>query len=188
MAGQSIESFVMPISKKIASRVNPALLAADIGVKKSKDLSIEMYGYDFPSLIGKLVVYFIFMFLINKFFEAVIFGSGFIKSLAGLMGFNLPNIYPEWFTNFMQNGYQGAKFWDVVKAGAILLITWEMYLYYRNNERLGGKVSPMTIGIFGAMLAMLVMITIPELWQRLKELSLLNSGGGGQSDGHGAGR
>lgn len=119
-------------------------------------------------------MYFLLAYLVNKFLELVVLGSGFLKSLLSFFGVQVPTTIPQWAADFYTNGYQGIKFWDLVKFIAIVLVGWEAIRYWQANEALGGKASPLTLGIFAVILSLLALTTIPELLQRLKDVWAMN--------------
>jgi len=141
----------------------------------SQRLSKSQFQYDFPGLILKLTVFFVFAYTISKFFEAVIFGENTLKAFLGLIGVNLPTSLPEPIVNFFQDGIQGFKYWDIIKMFAILLVLYEWFNWYnsvKGNPK--NPPSPMTQGVFVVLIAGLSLVTFPELIQRIRELRVLN--------------
>jgi len=168
-------SFVLPAAKY-------ALMSkfGSEGIKKAKNASIELYGYDFIGLMVKLAVYFVVAYFVEKYIWwtqqkpvnqllAGIFGA-----LGGLPLFALSPSILKYFDSSEVN--RGLKFWDLVKAGAVGLVAWEAYNYYKTQENLGGKVSPMTIGVFGLILSLLGFVAIPDILKKLQEKQVLNTG------------
>ena len=163
--------------------VIPAAMALKLGnegIKKAKNQSIELYGYDFVGLMMKLVVYFIVAYFVEKYIwwtqqkpvNQIL--AGIFSALGGLPLFALTPTILKYFDNSEVN--RGIKFWDIVKAGAVGLVAWEAYNYYKTQENLGGKVSPMTIGIFGLILSLLGFVAIPDILKKLQEKQILNTG------------
>ena len=139
-------------------------------LKKGGQVSTEIFKYDFVSLILKLVVFFTVAYIINKIFEAIIFGQNTLSAFAGVFGINLPSTFPEPIVNFFQEGINGFRFWDVVKALATLLVIFEWFIWYESERKVTATPSPMTQGVFAVIVAGLALITFPEIFQRLKEI------------------
>lgn len=155
---------------------NPASVALQGGLalqKSTQKQSIELFGYDFVSLVFKLVIYFVSAYAIAKFMEAVIFVRGSFVIIANLLGFNIPDaeqIPVQLKDLFSDEGFHGVKYWDVIKVVAILLVIVEYLRYVDVNSKNGGKTSPLTTGIFLLIGLGLSIITIPELVQQIKKL------------------
>jgi len=172
---------VVPIA--LADTVLRAGLAAKFGSKaidKAKSASVEMYGYDFVGLMVKIVVYFTVAWFVEKYIwwsqqkpvNQVLMGL--FGAIGGLPLFALSPTILKYFDNSEVN--RGIKFWDIVKAGAVGLVAWEAFNYYKVQENLGGKVSPMTIGIFGLILSLLGFIAVPDILKKLQEKQILSTG------------
>ncbi len=156
------------LSKNVTSKINPAsIVAGAIGGAVQSDLR-ERFNYDFVNLGIKLLIFFGTMFIFAKFMEAVIFVRGGFLIFANLLGFNIPKSeqLPQSLKDLFNGGINGFKFWDIVKIVAILLVVAEFMRYMSNNQ--GAKSSPMTIGIFIAIIVILGITTIPELKTRLQ--------------------
>lgn len=158
--------------------VLPAVEAAKLGIKsfqKTSKLSLELFKYDFFGLAIKLVVYFAFAWIINQYLRwingdtntrlAVIFGA-----LGGLPLFGLA----QWLIDLLQpkEVKTGVKYWDIVKGVAFLLVAWEAYNYYESNQKTS---SPMTLGIFGLILALLGLSVVPDIITKLKESNVIKT-------------
>ncbi len=126
----------------------------------------EKFGYDFVALITKLTVYFVIALIFAKLMEAIIFTRGSFVLIANLLGFNIPKSeqLPDSLKKLFNGGISGLKFWDFVKIVAILLVIAEFIRY----TKLPQKSSPLTIGIFILIIAVLGITTVPELAKRLK--------------------
>jgi len=145
--------------------------------KEGGTLSIEVFGFDFVSLIVKLLIYFFIAVIIDKFHYVV----G-VLSLGGLdknlnivgtillaFGFNLPTREPNFLRDlFSEDGLHGIKYWDLVKFGSMILVFIEGMMYYQTQKRLGGSPSPFTLGIFAMIMLLLSAFTIPELIDKLR--------------------
>ena len=128
-------------------------------------------------MIIKIFVYFTIAWFVEKYvwwtqqkpinqFAQMLFGA-----IGGLPLFALSTQFTKYFDNSEVN--RGVKFWDIVKAGAVGLVLWEAMNYYKTQENLGGKASPMTIGVFGLILALLGFIAIPDILKKLQERQII---------------
>ncbi len=135
-----------------------------------KALKAETDEYDFANLIIKLFLFFAVAFAINKIFDAIIFGQNFLWQLLQLFGVNTPNQLPESLVKFMQDGFHGVKYWDLVKIIAIILVVLEWHSLSQRRT-----ITPTTQGLFFVIASGLAIFTIPELFQRLKEMRILSN-------------
>lgn len=148
-----------------------------IGIQKAKNASIELYGYDFVGLLTKLVIYFIVAYFIEKYIYFTqqkpinSFLSGIFGAIGGLPLFAISATVLKYFDSSQVNS--GIKFWDIVKGGAIALVIWEMWNFYNGQKILGGKASPMTLGLFGLIISLLAFITIPDVLKKVQEKNIL---------------
>lgn len=159
------------ISKGALTKINPATLVASTTLDSSKQLSKEIFGYDFVGLLVKLFIFYSVGFVIAKVMEAIIFSRGVFTTLANLFGFQIPNSeqLPTALINlFGETGLHGFKFWDFVKIISVLLVIAEFFQYLNTQKMTGGKPSPMTMGIFTLIIISLGLVTIPELLKRIK--------------------
>ncbi len=144
----------------------PQQVIAREAVGQAQSFLNEKFGYDFIGLFVKILVYFVISFIFAKFMEAVIFTRGLWMTLANLLGFSIPSAdkVPDSLKKLFDGGISGFKFWDVVKIILIILVIAEFIRYVNLPQ----KSSPMTIGIFVAIISMLVLTTFPELIKRIK--------------------
>jgi len=156
------------MSAIIAGQVARSALA----VAKEGRLALkqETDDFDFAGLIIKLFLFFTVAFVINKIFEAIIFGQNLLFQLFNLFGVNTPNQLPEAVVKFMQEGFHGIKYWDLVKIVAIILVVLEWYSLSQRRT-----LTPTTQGLFLVIGSGLALFTIPELFQRLKEMQILSN-------------
>ena len=152
-----------------------ALGVARQGFKASQKLSSDAFTFDFPSLIVKLTVFYMVAYAVNKIFEAIIFGQNTLFGIAKLFGINLPATLPEPLVNFFQEGIKGVRYWDIVKVISILLVVMEWNNWNQTQKALKINPSPMTQGVFFVIISALILITVPELFQRFKELRAMNT-------------
>lgn len=151
-----------------------ALIIASKAGKKASIKSEELFQYDFLGLTQKLVIYFVFAYVIAKIFEGIIFGQGLLLQFVALFGLKLPQSLPEPIVNFFRDGIKGFRYWDFVKMLAILLVVLELNNYLEQRKRLNEAPSPMTLGVFTVILTGLTLITFPEIWTRIKELRAMS--------------
>ncbi len=144
------------------------------GFKTGQKLSSDVFSFDFIALITKLVVFFGVAYVVTKTFEAIIFGEGVVKGLLGFFGVNLPSTMPENVISFFTDGFKGIKFWDIVKTIAIILVLLEWFNWMNTQKALKIEPSPVTQGVFLMIITGLTLITVPELFTRLKELRAMN--------------
>ena len=167
----SIQKMASMLSKGALTKINPATMAASTTLGAGKQLSKEIFGYDFVGLLIKLFIFYAVAFVFAKFMEAVIFTRGAFTIIAGTLGFKIPTSeqLPQSLKDlFGEQGVKGLKFWDIVKIISILLVTAEFFQYLNNQKNSGGESSPMTIGIFTLIIISLGITTVPELVKRFK--------------------
>ena len=171
MAKLTLQQVSSILGKSAITKLNPATAISTTGLQAGKQVSKEIFGYDFVGLILKLVVFYGVALIIAKVMEAIIFSRGAFVILANTLGYNVPNAdqLPQSLKDlFGEQGIKGFKFWDIIKIVSILLVVAEFMRYVNTNKALGAKSSPMTIGIFTLIIVALGLTTVPELIQRVK--------------------
>ena len=171
MAKLTLQQVSNILGKSAITKLNPASTVATTGLQAGKQVSKEIFGYDFVGLILKLVVFYGVALVIAKVMEAIIFSRGAFVVLANTLGYNVPSVdqFPQSLKDlFGETGVKGFKFWDIIKIVSILLVVAEFMRYVNTNKALGSKSSPMTIGIFTLIIVALGLTTVPELIQRVK--------------------
>lgn len=155
----------------IASRVGASKIITDQITRQVKQQSIELFGYDFYGLAVKLLVFFTFAFIVAKIMEGIILVRGAFVIIANLFGFQIPSSeqIPDSLKRLFMDGYQGFKFWDIIKILALVLVIAEYFMYNESMKKNGGKVSPMTHGVFLVIVLSLSVTTIPEILQKIKK-------------------
>jgi len=143
-------------------------------VKQGGLQSTEIFRYDFVNLILKIFIFFSVAWIIDQIFKAIIFGNNTLKTLASLIGINLPNTMPENVVSFFQDGIKGFRYWDFIKIIATLLVIMEWYSWFEAERTANKTPSAFTHGVFGVIVLGLTFISVPELWQRLKEIRTMN--------------
>ena len=170
MAKYTSQQLFKLIQKSGVAKLNPASAVATTGIQAGKQVSKEIFGYDFVGLIIKLFVFYAVAFVFSKFMEGVIYARGAFVIIANTLGFNIPTSeqLPQSLKDLFGEGVKGFKFWDIIKIVSILLVTAEFFRYVNTNKALGAKSSPMTIGIFTLIILALGLTTVPELIKRVK--------------------
>lgn len=143
------------------------------GLQGARSVSTELLSYDFVGLLVKIVFFQIAALAIAKYIEAIIGSSNFIVGLAKLLGFSIPAFLPQPVIDFYTNGYHGIKYWDVVKLATVLIIAVEMNQYYNTQKKLGAEPSAATIATFVLFIGFFLIITLPELVQRVKDANAM---------------
>lgn len=172
----NISSKVLQQISKTASKTIPVVgeanLFGQIAKKTLSKISLETLGYDFIGLGQKILVFYGVAFLIIKYFEAVIFGSGIVKTLGGLAGINLNPALPDSIVKFFKDGIQvqqtSLKPWDVVNLIAFFLLIAEAVNYYKTARESGKSVSVWTTGIWGLIIGSFILLVLIPLFQKLK--------------------
>src|SRR2546428_15464 len=102
--GTAVSSQLLKKLFKNAAKTIPVIQQANLGQKILGKASKEIVGYDFFGLMAKMAFFYSFSFLILKYFEAVIFGSGIVQVFAKLAGMNLNPALPDSVVTFFKNG------------------------------------------------------------------------------------
>jgi len=143
--------------------------------QEAQRLSAELIGYDFVGLLMKVVFFQIAALAIAKYIEGVLGASNFIVGLARLLGFNIPAFLPQSLIDFYQNGWAGVKYWDIVKLLTVAIIAMELNSYANAQKKLGGEPSPAAVAVFLLLIGFFMLITLPEMIQRIKDAAAMSS-------------
>ena len=170
MAKLTLQQVSNILGKSAITKLNPATAISTTGLQAGKQVTKEIFGYDFVGLIVKLFVFYAVAFVFAKFMEGVIYARGAFTIIANTLGFSIPSNeqLPQSLKDLFGEGVKGFKFWDIIKIVSILLVVAEFMRYVNTNKALGAKSSPMTVGIFTLMIVALGLTTVPELIQRVK--------------------
>ncbi len=158
----------------ILAATQTALAAGRTGLKSGQKISSDVFSYDFVGLTTKLVIFFGAAYVITKVFESIINFDSTLRAILLLVGIKFPDVFPSQIVSFFREGIRGVKFWDIVKVLSILLVIMEWNNWNNTQKALGINPSPMTQGVFAVIVTGLVLITIPELFTRLKEMRIIN--------------
>ena len=146
--------------------------------KETSKFSVEQFTFDFPGLMIKLFVFFTIAYTINKIMEAIIFGENFLFQILAFFKITTPPTIPKSIADFWRDGVSSGgiviKFWDIVKALALILVIYEWYNWYNAEKTKVNTPSPLTHGVFALLVTSLGLITFPEIWERLKEIKAMN--------------
>jgi len=164
-----------------ASRAIPVLGQANLGKQILGSISKQALGYDFIGLVTKIGFFYVAAFLLIKYFEAVIFGSGIVKTIGALAGINLNPALPDSVIKFFKDGIEIQKAnpaknipsislmpWDVVNLIAFFLLVSEATTYFHDNQKAGGKKEWFVIGIWGLLIGSFGLMAILPIVQKLK--------------------
>ena len=137
--------------------------------KKSSQFSAELFGYDFVNLAIKLIVFSVIAVIIDKLHFVITGIPNVAGAILGAFGLNVPTSEPAFLSKlFSPEGFEGLRFWDLIKFALIVLVAMEWISYMQAQKRLGGEASPTTMGVFGLILFALSIFTIPELLAKLR--------------------
>jgi hypothetical protein len=123
----------------------------------------------------KVVFFQIIALLIAKYIEVINGASNIILSIAKFFGYNVPMFLPQSVVDFYVNGWNGIKYWDIVKLATIAIIAIELNNYVVSQKNLGGKPSAATVGVFLLLIGFFFMITLPEMIQRIKDANAMTT-------------
>ena len=169
--GMALQQVSAILGKALTAAKAPQIAVTQEAIRGAKQVSVELFSYDFVGLFIKLATYYGVAIIFAKFMEAVIVTRGWFVTAAAIFGWTIPTSeqVPESLKKLFLDGYGGFKFWDAVKIISILLVVAEMIRYTNSNKKNGGESSPLTLGIFILIIAVLGVVTIPELLQRIKK-------------------
>lgn len=160
---------VIPFAMKA---VQAAGIAKSAGGQAS-NISKEMLGYDFVGLGVKILMFQVIALLVAKYIELVIGTNNALKGLLNLLGVATPSFLPQAVVDFYTTGWNGIKYWDVIKMATIVLIFIEYMNYRKSQKALGGQPSAFTEGLFMLLIGFFLVITLPEMIQRFKDSTAL---------------
>ena len=123
MAKLTLQQVSNILGKSAITKLNPATAISTTGLQAGKQVSKEIFGYDFVGLIVKLFVFYAVAFVFAKFMEGVIYARGAFTIIANTLGFSIPSNeqLPQSLKDLFGEGVKGFKFWDIIKIVSILL-------------------------------------------------------------------
>lgn len=154
---------------------SPVLSGVGIVNKIAGKISKETLGYDFPGLLVKILIFYVFALILDGIINAILVPTAAVNLFLGIFGKKIPNFIPQQVIDFYQKGYKGFQFWDLIHGIVMALIAFEAWRYIQSNEETGGKPSYVTLGVFGMIEMTIGLILVPNLYQKLKEQGILNN-------------
>ena len=154
--------------KKLGKFASPTAFVTKSAISQAQNLSLQKFGYDFTGLFFRLGVFYLIAFVFAKIMEATIYLRGGFVVVANLFGINIPKAeqLPDPLKKLFDQGYQGFKFWDIIKIIGIVLVVHE---YFQFRKESNGQVNPITTGVFVLLILILGITTVPEIYNRIKE-------------------
>ena len=74
------------------------------GLKRTKQYSVSVLGYDFIGLVSRLAIFYLVAFLVNSYMIASIKGGIWLNTIATLFGASLPQTLPQWLIDLFTVG------------------------------------------------------------------------------------
>ena len=137
--------------------------------KRSSQLSVELFAYDFVNLAIKLIVFSVIAVIIDKLHFVITGIPNVAGAILGAFGLNVPTSEPDFLAKlFSEEGFEGLHYWDIIKFALIILVAMEWINYMQSQKRLGGEASPITMAVFALITFALAIFTIPELLKKLR--------------------
>jgi len=145
------------------------------GLKRTKQYSVSVLGYDFIGLAMRLGIFLTVGVLIQAYFTATISGGIFLNQIAGFFNIKFPDTLPEWLTKLFTTGYNGIAFWQIMQIMAIILIVVEYMQYERMLKEKDQKPNVTTQGVFLITGLALSLMVFPQMIQKFKERQILST-------------
>ena len=144
------------------------------GLKRTKQYSVSVLGYDFIGLAMRLGLFLTVGVLIQAYFTATIQGGSWLNSIAGFFNIKFPDTLPEWLTKLFTTGYNGIAFWQILQVTAILLVIVEYMQYDRMLKEKQERPNITTGAVFAMIGLGLSLITFPQIIQKIQEMRVIN--------------
>ena len=164
--------------------INPATVALGAKVAKggfdtARNTVSGLTGYDFVGLISRIVVFYVVALAIAKVMELIVFSSDGISKVANMFGIPLPSNIPEPIRKLFVEGYNvggyNIKYWEFVKVASVVIVVMEFLQYNQEQKQLGLKPAPTTLGVFFLIISALALISIPQIYQMIKEKGIVTA-------------
>ena len=149
-------------------------LLLEEGLRRTKQYSVSVLGYDFIGLAMRLGLFLTVGVLIQAYFTATITGGSWLNILAGFFNIKFPDTLPEPIIKLFTTGYNGIAFWQILQVTAILLVVFEYTQYDRSLKEKGEKPNVTTQGLFLMIALGLSLMVFPQTIQKFKEMRILN--------------
>ena len=146
-------------------------VATRSGFKQGSKVSVELFAYDFLGLVLKLAIFATVALIIEKVHWVISnpVSSSILVPFFGALGLNLPTKEPDFLARlFSEQGFNGFRYWDIVKFVLIAIVAIEFARYSNANKKLGGEPDTVTMAIFGIILFAFIAFTVPELIAKLR--------------------
>jgi hypothetical protein len=146
------------------------------GLKRTKQYSVSVLGYDFIGLAMRLGLFLTVGVLIQAYFTATIQGGSWLNSIAGFFNIKFPDTLPEWLTKLFTTGYNGIAFWQILQVTAILLVIVEYMQYDRmlKEQTPPKKPNATSQAVFLIIAIALSLLVFPQTIQKIKEMRIIN--------------
>lgn len=188
MNGRAVSAQLLKKALGVGSKAIPVIGQANLGKQLLGKVSEKALGYDFVGLITKIGFFYAFAFVLIKYFEAVIFGSGVVKTLGSLAGINLNPALPQSVLNFFKDGLVVKKAdtvkatpavtlmpWDIVNILLFSLLCAEAIQYFEENKSAGRKISWLTVGVWGLIIGSAALLLLVPLYGKLKGIQKMTA-------------
>ena len=144
------------------------------GLKRTKQYSVSVLGYDFIGLAIRLGLFLTVGVLIQAYFTATISGGSFLNSIAGFFNIKFPDTLPDWLIKLFSTGWHGIAFWQILQVSAILLVLIEYQQYDRMLKEKNEKPNITTQAAFLIIAIALSLMVFPQTIQKIKEMNILS--------------
>jgi len=149
------------------------------GFQVVQETAKSLAGYDFIGLMTRVIVFYVVALIIAKIMELIVFASGGITTAARLFGIPIPNSVPEPIRRLFVEGYDVGgmkiKWWDLIKLVAVIMVIMEMLNFIQSQKNIGAKAAPTTLGVFILIIAALTLVSVPDLYQMIKERQVIGA-------------
>jgi len=149
-------------------------LLLEEGLRRTKQYSVSVLGYDFIGLAMRLGLFLTVGVLIQAYFTATITGSSWLNIVAGFFNIKFPDTLPEWLTKLFTTGWNGIAFWQILQITAILLVIIEYMQYDRMLKEKDQKANATSQAVFLIIALALALLVVPETVQKFKEMKILS--------------
>lgn len=167
---------VLPVAQKFLQYAPAVIGKIGEGKAAASGISTELIGYDFIGLLVKVTFFQVVALLIAKYIEFTAGVDNIILRIGAFFGWTPPRFPLQQVIDFYQNGWNGIMYWDLVKMASVAIVLIELNNYVESQKKLGGEPSAATVGVFLLIVGFFLMITIPEMVQRIKDAQAMTPG------------
>lgn len=178
--GKAVSAKLLQQAFGVGAKAIPIVGQANMGKQIIGSISKTALGYDFFGLITKLGFFYVFAGGIIGYFNAVLFGSGFVKAIADIAHINLSPALPAQVITFFQKGILVKKAdavrgtpdiylspWDVMNLLLFTLVCAEAISYFEDNKKANNKLSYITIGIWAILIGGMALLIVLPIMKKL---------------------